>query len=329
MRKKILNITLWMMVLGLTVATIWPFLEQSTWIADLLLQTRIWTLYASALGVLIALGMRRFMAGGLLITLTLIHYLLITQAIQPAPRLAQHSTLPRFRVMTMNLWKHNNDLSRAVNAVRIVNPDMVLIQEANKERFNVMLAELKKDYPYYAPSKPEYSDYYERAFFSKYPFKEEWDIKVKRAYDLQHVVFHAYFSKEVEFLHVVGVHFLSPRTQERTEFRNEQIVHLSDWLRTQRDKSRPMMLVGDMNSVTWHPLIESLMAYNDMFHTQASLTETPLTWPSYFPQWLRIPIDQMMLKRGWCSGDLQRAPDTGSDHAALYVDVAPCEKEHF
>ncbi|TAF75214.1 MAG: endonuclease/exonuclease/phosphatase family protein [Alphaproteobacteria bacterium] len=325
MHRKIIDITVWGLLLGLIVATLWPFVEQSTWIGDILLQTRIWTLYASAVVLGLALCTRRFMAGLLIAILSIVHLTIIAQSIHPAPRLEEAANAPHYRIMTMNIWKHRHNLDDAIRAVDSVNPDILWVQELNKERFDMLYAGIRKNYPYYAPRNPELSNKYERAFFSKYPFEEEWDLTLDPHYKRWHVIFHAYFSDAVNSMHFVGLHLLSPRTQERVTFRNEQVNYLNERLLTRKERARPLVMAGDMNSVTWQPMIESLMLYHQLAHTQASLFSTPLTWPTSIPQWMRVPIDQILVQRGWCSGDLQRAPATGSDHDAVYADIAPCD----
>lgn len=117
-------------------------------------------------------------------------------------------------------------------------------------------------------------------------------------------------------LHVIGAHPVPPMGREWARRRNEQVVRLGALL---RESPRPFALLGDLNNTPWSP---SLAPIREASVTARAGFGVQTTWPTLFPPFLRIAIDQCFVSPEVRVVDCHSGPAVGSDHFPLVVKVA-------
>ena len=117
-------------------------------------------------------------------------------------------------------------------------------------------------------------------------------------------------------LHLIGAHPVPPLGQKWARLRNEQVVRLGRHL---RECPRPFALLGDLNNTPWSP---SLAPLRETALTARAGFGVQSTWPTIFPPFLRIAIDQCFVSPDVRVVDCHSGPAVGSDHFPLVVEVA-------
>ena len=117
-------------------------------------------------------------------------------------------------------------------------------------------------------------------------------------------------------LHLICAHPVPPLGREWARLRNEQVVRLGAHL---RECPRPFALLGDLNNTPWSP---SLAPVRDAAVTARAGFGVQSTWPTIFPPFLRIAIDQCFVSPDVRVVDCHSGPAVGSDHFPLIVGVA-------
>lgn len=117
-------------------------------------------------------------------------------------------------------------------------------------------------------------------------------------------------------LHVVAAHPVPPVGRDYDRLRNQTVSDLGEHLRT---CPRPFALLGDLNNTPWSP---SLAPIRDRAVTARAGFGVLATWPSVFPGFLRIAIDQCFVSPDLKVVECRVGPMVGSDHLPLIVGVA-------
>lgn len=117
-------------------------------------------------------------------------------------------------------------------------------------------------------------------------------------------------------LHLIGAHPVPPLGAKWARLRNEQVVRLGAHL---RECPRPFALLGDLNNTPWSP---SLAPLRGPAVTARAGFGVQSTWPTVFPAFLRIAIDQCFVSPEVRVVDCHAGPGVGSDHFPLVIGVA-------
>ena len=119
-----------------------------------------------------------------------------------------------------------------------------------------------------------------------------------------------------KMLHVVGAHPVPPIGGDYARMRDETVWGLGEHL---RDCPRPFVLLGDLNNTPWSP---SLAPIRNRALTARAGFGVLTTWPSVFPPFLRIAIDQCFVSPEVGVVECRVGPQVGSDHFPLVVGIS-------
>jgi len=117
-------------------------------------------------------------------------------------------------------------------------------------------------------------------------------------------------------LHLVGAHPVPPIGGEYARLRDETVARLGQHL---QNCPRPFVLLGDLNNTPWSP---SLAPIRNQAVTARAGFGVLTTWPSVFPPFLRIAIDQCFVSPGVGVVECRVGPQVGSDHFPLAVGIS-------
>jgi endonuclease/exonuclease/phosphatase (EEP) superfamily protein YafD len=210
-----------------------------------------------------------------------------------------------------------------------VNPDIVWMPETLKRPFSILLRDLEIEYPYHFPETVKEMPNQGSVLFSKYPISTRMiltplgtDVDGKT---IELKIVHAVTDVQGTRVDVMGLHLVSPKNATRLAMHGQQLSYISGYVlgKAELPKDTPLVILGDMNSVPWHPSFQTFMELIGV-HSTASLLTLPLSWPSWMPYPLQIPIDQILLSSNICHNGMKLGRYAGSDHLPVYVDVKSC-----
>ena len=117
-------------------------------------------------------------------------------------------------------------------------------------------------------------------------------------------------------VHVVAAHPVPPIGGEYARLRDETVIRLGEYLQY---CPRPFVLLGDLNNTPWSP---SLAPIRNQAVTARAGFGVLTTWPSVFPPFLRIAIDQCFVSPEVGVVECRVGPQVGSDHLPLVVSIS-------
>jgi endonuclease/exonuclease/phosphatase (EEP) superfamily protein YafD len=216
------------------------------------------------------------------------------------------------RVMLSNVLTRNTQSARVIDAVRKANPDVLCIQEFDKEWQDAM-HDLAAGYPHtHAIPRP---DNFGIALWSKHP------ILSAETLNLGDATVPAIFAKlDVGGtpITVLTVHTLPPLMRDYADTRNQQIAAIPA---IAHDAGTPFILIGDLNVTMWSPYFTDMEEASGLVNVRRGRGVFP-TWPANVA-WAPAPcpIDHVLVSQDIRVVDLVRGSFVGSDHFPVYADL--------
>ncbi len=304
----------------------WPWLDSSSLIADYLGQAALHQCAAYILLALISTVLKRRKSGLLFLLIAAVNLALVGQAFTP-PALTgvvlAKTDIPKLRILSFNFWRENKEIPLAFDTIHAVDADIVWIPEVLRKPYWQMMQEFETEYPYRYPETLEESAQEGSVLMSKYPFTLHFDLQ--KIDGIENRITHATLNIQGKRVDVIGLHVLSPRTDAHLLIHNQQLAVTGNYIlaTAKIPAGTPLIIAGDMNSGIWRPTFSDFMHSVGVSPT-SSLTSLPLTWPSWLPWPLQIPIDQILISPNFCHTPLKRAAYSGSDHYPVYTDLSGC-----
>lgn len=126
---------------------------------------------------------------------------------------------------------------------------------------------------------------------------------------------------------IYSIHTASPVSKIRVRWRNQQLAQLAEITRIQQQKT-PVIVVGDHNITPYSPIFRAYEQESGMINTMRGYG-IQNSWPSFsrvaMPRdyflldWLRIPIDHIMVSPDFRILSREILPPLGSDHLPVRV----------
>jgi endonuclease/exonuclease/phosphatase (EEP) superfamily protein YafD len=267
----------------------------------------------------LALARRRFGIAGATVPLLLF-------AFGPALWSSLPKAIPVVRgetivVMSMNLYADNRDIAQALDQVRQVDPELLLLQECTDHWHAAFERSLASRYPYAA--RVARNDEFGAAIYSRRPFVEPVTNSVRYGENtgtLMRTTVHI-GDRDVT---LYNVHLLPPRRLKYTPIARQHLDDLLEWI---DDDDRPVLLAGDFNFTGRGPQASvlaraGLVDVHDLVGTGRGTTwpdRTPLRW---FPG---LRLDHIyMTEELTCTNSYVGQP-FGSDHRPVIATVGQRE----
>ena len=215
------------------------------------------------------------------------------------------------RAMSINVNWRNEDYGRTLELIRSERPDFVLLIEVTTGWADALRA-LASEYPYSHVDPRDDSGGI--ALFSRIPIK---NLRVKDAAGKKFQPIIAELDLATGPLTLIGTHPVSPSSAMSFELRNRQ---LSDLARLAHEQQGAVMLLGDLNTTSWSPYFQDLLAESGLSDTRRGFGVLG-SWPALWMP-LRIPIDHCLISQPVAVANRRTGPNVGSDHRAVIVDFA-------
>lgn len=323
--------------LGLLFATFLPLLHPDWPLADVAEHFALQILLAAAILGGLALALRRWrwlsvIGGVAFIQVWTIHPYWPTPTAMAAP--AANET--RLKLVSLNVWYHNQNMPAVVDYLRDANADVVGLVEV-RDRMLPELAALNEIYPYRLEC-VSVARICQELLLSKYPFTASGKGRINgelpvlvwgeirpmpQAPPVTIAVTHLAwpFKKIRAPIDSTGADpTLNPQHQSLPKglprlVQTEQALTLTGAL----DRlSSNLVLMGDFNMAPWSRTQQYLRRATGL-DNQGNLVPS---WPSWAPAFMRLPIDHVMTRGNPHILTLAAGPDVGSDHRPVEAVIA-------
>lgn len=213
------------------------------------------------------------------------------------------------RAMLSNVNTKTGDPAAVAAAIRRFDPDIIVLEEVSAK----WLSDLKSVLDNYRHSEQEArEDNFGIGLWSKFPFTHSRVVYIGTAQVPSILV--EIETPQGQFT-VVATHPLPPAGKTYSDFRNDQLSELPDWV---LQASSPVVLLGDLNTTPWNYYFKRLLRESGLHNSSQGRGVCP-TWPSFNPLML-IPIDHCLYTDGIEIVSKQTGPQVGSDHFPIIVD---------
>ena len=293
------------MFLGV-LACVLSYLPFDWWLTDLLSHFRLQYALFFAVMVLV-LAMLRYwywvIAGVLLLGLNLTELVPRWLAVpQATPGQGQP-----LRLMTFNV-NSRGDPQKALQVIQASQPDVLLLLEITQAWLQ-QLAPLTEAFPHQIVQ-PR-TDNFGIALLSRYPI--EGQVMWLGPARLPSV--HAQVDLHGDKFEVWGTHPLPPMGRERKDWQDQQLTELVG-----RIQNKPLTIVaGDLNTTPYASNFKTML-HNSGLRDASLGFGIQGTWPLSFNV-VSIPIDHVLHTVDIVTTEARVVWDTGSDHAAVVVDL--------
>ena len=267
--------------------------------------------YVLLLGLFILIRANRLAMGaggaGVVLLLGLHSYIL-------PPTLPPSADGHPFTVAHFNVLATNRQYDPVIEQALASEADLLSFQEVAPHWADQLTQRLRDTYPYYHVVTDPW-DTRGMAVFSRYPLKNVqthyWTKSPNITGDIDLSSRVASNEKSGDTLvHFVASHTLSPRSESRYRRRNEQIRHITDYLKSVEG---PVLAIGDYNAVPWNRSIVAMKQEAQVFDSRQKFTST-------YPARLRgggLPIDYVFHSEDFACLDFYAVSAEGSDHRGV------------
>lgn len=308
LRRVLFAVTL-CVAAALAGGTLLAFAAEDHWRLELLSHFRAQYCWGLFLTTAIFAALRRWYFAAASLATAIVNFALIVPLYFGPPLPAGDP--PRSRIMSLNVYFHNKDYERVLEAVSRENPDILLLLELTPDWARAVDG-LRSDYPFSkVAARPDSSG---MGLYSRLP------IKTLQVYSLAEgrvpTMVAELLAPSGRFA-LICIHTVSPIAPSNFRYRNRQ---LDDVAKLAADRAGPVMLIGDLNTTSWSPYFARLVEVSGLRDSRRGFGVQG-TWP-WFPLPLRIPIDHCLVSAmigvyGRHVGDF-----VGSDHRPIVVDFA-------
>lgn len=298
---------------GLLVVTAFVLFARLWWAFDLFTHFRVQYFVAAAVLAVTALIVRAYPAAAVGAAIALGHGLVIKNLwlADGVPR-PDGSGMP-LRVISANVFNSNPTPEKVLDFVRREEGDIVILIDAERDRWQPVLAEIGALYPYRAPE--TWSQGGPIILFSRFPVLRHDNIQPPHG---QRPYLEADLAVDGRTTTVFGVHPASPAITDPADSRqrNRSLNYIGD---TIEERIRPLIVAGDFNTTPWSPHFRDLIAASGL-RNAAQGNGLIVTWPRQF--WpARVPIDHVLVRGPIAVEEVRRGASIGSDHFPIIADL--------
>lgn len=219
------------------------------------------------------------------------------------------ATGPTVKVLLFNIYYYNKRLAEAANAIRELNPDIVVLHEV-VPRVRPELDAIADAFPYRVESWLERPA--DALILSRFPLQ---DVAAELpAPNHRRPLGVAKVTVGDRTLTLLAAHLSLPPLLEG---RGSQMAEMREIAEAVNGLTGPRLLVGDFNAATWGAVI----THARTFAALEVLTGPSGTWPTFLPRDMGIPIDHMLASQEITFASRTLITIPGSDHRAVLAEI--------
>ncbi len=227
------------------------------------------------------------------------------------PTKSSTSTTDYLRVLTINVFAHNDTLEKVIAYINDSKANIVLLSEARPEFMALLNKTISKEYLHIHDASQR--GHFGIALLSKHPLIKS---QTNRLGIRQYPSIEAAIDWQGNLVRVYGVHPNPPISARETKWRDSELAAIGEVLAS---KSDPLILMGDLNAAPWSYITQQLSAKAGLQH--AALGH------GIWPTWrlgsilLGTPIDSILVSSQWVVKAYNIGEDVGSDHYPVIADL--------
>jgi len=242
--------------------------------------------------------------------LRIVYIGLATQSLPPVP-----NPISTFRALVFNVHTSNSRYQEALAFIREERPNIIAVIEVD-ENWLRSLSSLADILPHSITSSRNH-DNFGIALYSAYPLQNS---EIKLFSDVGVPSISAGIEINTQRIKIIATH---PLPADSLAYSIERDIHLERLREHILSLKEPVLLLGDLNVVSWSPIFERFIEGTGLNNAREGFGIIP-TWPAW-PMLLypfMIPIDHCLVSQELRVKNIYRKFVRGSDHAALVVDLA-------
>jgi endonuclease/exonuclease/phosphatase (EEP) superfamily protein YafD len=222
-----------------------------------------------------------------------------------------HAEKP-FKVYSANLHRYNTDLSKLIQEVREIEPEILLLLEVTPEHFE-QIGPLMPIYPYRVEERSVAELELGFVFLSKFPIRNS---RVTKLSEVCNFVLEAMLEIDKKPVVFYGVHAQRPDLWNFIE-RKDQFLRLARQISGQ---SLPAIAAGDFNATPYSPIFKEVIRISGLKDSREGFGWQP-SWPTFFPP-LWIPIDHVLVTPDIQVRMRRTGAYIGSDHYPVITQLS-------
>lgn len=163
----------------------------------------------------------------------------------------------------------------------------------------------------------DYKNYTSRTRDDNYGFLilSKIDFKLEETYESMGIPVYVKIFIEKENIEMYLLHLPPPLWREAFEIQKEALAVIAKEIHKNQNKS--FLIIGDLNMATYSSLFQDFYKQlNSSFYSQGLFSEG--SWPSFMPEFLRLPIDHVLSNRQF---EIKIGQPSGSDHKSIIVKI--------
>lgn len=217
------------------------------------------------------------------------------------------------KILLSNVLTSNPLHFKAVNILKQNKPDIVVLEETNKDWLKSFRT-IEKVYKYSV--KVPRNDNFGIALYSKYPLintkVDYWGSSYKKPVILTNIKLNG------KIIKIAAVHPTPPKNPECFNSRNLTFERLSRWVKS--DKT-PTIVIGDMNASMFSPSYKRLVRASSLANSRQGYGLYP-SWSVVLPEFLRVSIDNILYSKDFSVQKFRTLSSIGSDHLPVYAELS-------
>ncbi len=213
-------------------------------------------------------------------------------------------------IIYANLGNDNVRFDLVKKMIQQESPQVLILSEITDSRYQ-QLKDVLAVYP--TQSIHSRSDNFGIAVFSKFSMKTLSTHYIGKA---NVPTIETVFEWENQETVLWAIHPLPPIGKQYWELRNEQLKLTAPILKKEK---RPKIVIGDFNTTPWSYWF-GVIKVKGLRDSSLSFGIQP-TWPSFWPKFLRIPIDHALVSREIQVIQYRVLEDIGSDHLPILARI--------
>jgi endonuclease/exonuclease/phosphatase (EEP) superfamily protein YafD len=298
--------TLWIMVVGLAVATLVGFLGWMFWLFDLFAHFRVQYFQLALVFVGVAVWTRNNRLLVAAVMLACINYAVVLPLYTgKLPEAREEPT----RAMLINVLASNGNAQQVLGSIEQVDPDLLLLQEVTPKWAKELVV---LGYPYRVASVRD--DCFGIMLLSRYPLSSTNVVFVGGA-EVPTITATVHLPQGD--VSVIGTHPVPPISAAYSKHRNSQLAALPS---LGKNKKKPVLLIGDLNASPWSYHFRKLLKDSGLKNSMQTFGFQP-SWPAN-NRLLRIPIDHVLHAPEILIHNRMIGQGVGSDHLPVIVDFS-------
>ena len=298
---------------GLVLVTAFVLFARVWWVFDLFTHFRLQYFVTAVVLAITALIVHAYPSAAVLAAVALGHGLVVKNVWfgESGPK-PDGSGVP-LRVISANVYDANSSPEQVLDFVRREEGDIVILIDAERDRWQPVLAEIDALYRHQAPEM--WSQGGPIILFSRFPILRHEKVHPPGG---QRPYLEADLAIDERIVTVVGVHPASPTVTDpaQSRQRNRSLNHIGG---TIEDRNQPLIVAGDFNTTPWSPHFRDLLAASGLRNAAQGQGWIP-TWPRQF--WpVQVPIDHVLVRGPVVVEQVRRGASIGSDHYPVIADL--------